>query len=248
MCSKSFNNILGEVENLNEQIKYFEEVTLPELEKQGKNSSRESVSKYLFVVGSGGKNHTSNYFLNRSRSNISSHAFTDNLITTLSSQVKKLYNLGAKNFVIMSLYPLGCNPRSLAAQPQKKGCNKSLNDAAMDFNYYLKSLVKRLKPEMPGSNFVIVNAYKIIEDIIKNPTSRGFTDTTQPCCEPSKEEKGNWILCKKGGSTCEDRNKHVYFDDLHSTEAVNVALATAGYSSEFASEVYPFNIWELAQI
>lgn len=56
------------------------------------------------------------------------------------------------------------------------------------------------------------------------------------------------ISCKKGGSTCEDRNKQVYFDGFHLTEAVNVVLATKAFSSNLTNEVYPFSISKLAQI
>lgn len=73
---------------MNEQIRLFEEVTLPNLE----NSSRESLSKYLFVIGSGGNDYTLNYILNISRSNVSVEAFTDILIATLSSQIKVIFS------------------------------------------------------------------------------------------------------------------------------------------------------------
>ncbi|KAL8110924.1 GDSL esterase/lipase At1g29670-like isoform X2 [Apium graveolens] len=244
-------SIVGEVMSLNEQIKKFEEVTLPELESQLESSSTDSLSKYLFVVGSGGNDYTLNYFFTKSQANLSVQAFTANLTTTLSTQLKKLYTLGARKFVVMSLYPLGCSPGSIgaSAQAQKKGCNQYLNQAAHFFNTNLRSLVNDIRPQMPGSNLVVVNAYKIVRDIIKNPASKGFTDATQPCCRvPSLEEGGNGISCKRGGSTCEDRSKHVYFDGLHPTEAVNVVLATKAFASNSTNEVFPFNIRELAQI
>lgn len=56
------------------------------------------------------------------------------------------------------------------------------------------------------------------------------------------------ILCKKGGSTCEDRNKQVYFDGFHVTEAVNVVLATKAFSPNLTTDAYPFSISKLAQI
>lgn len=74
--------------SLNEQIKKFEEVTLPELESQLESSSTESLSKYLFVVGSGGNDYTLNYFFNKSPANLSVQAFTANLTSTLSTQLK----------------------------------------------------------------------------------------------------------------------------------------------------------------
>ena len=144
------------------------------------------------------------------------------------------------------------------------------------FNTNLRLLINDCKTEMPGSDLVIVNAYNIVQDIIRNPALEGknihssppliyiinsaegkfcclfclgFTDTRQPCCQVlSLKEGGNGISCKTGGSTCEDRSKHVYFDGLHPTEAVNVVLAAKAFGSSSPSEVYPFNISKLAQI
>lgn len=77
----------------------------------------------------------------------------------------------------------------------------------------------------------------------------GFTNTTQPCCEvPSRAQGGTGISCRRGGSTCPDRNKFVYFDGLHPTEAVNVILGRKAYGSIFTREVYPFNVFTLARI
>ncbi|KAK1371865.1 GDSL-like Lipase/Acylhydrolase superfamily protein [Heracleum sosnowskyi] len=239
------NSSAGGVLSLNEQIKKFEEVTLPEFEKQGKNSSRESLSKYLFVVGSGEKDYIFNYFMNRSKSKPSVKAFTDNLIANLSSQLKKLHSLGAQKFVVMGLYPMGCSPRNLVVEEpgQERVCDKSLNNAALTFNYNLKTLVRRIKPEMSGSNLVMVNAYKIIEEILIDPASQGFTQIRYSCCEVvSKEDHGNGISCEKEEDTCDDRKEHVYYDGQHPTEAVNVALGAASYRFVDVAQVYPFKV------
>ncbi|XP_017256069.2 GDSL esterase/lipase At1g29670 [Daucus carota subsp. sativus] len=244
-------SMAGEVMSLSKQIKKFEEVTLPELENQLKSSSNESLSKYLFVIGAGGNDYTLNYFLNFPKVNLTVRAFTANLTSGLFTQLKKLYSLGARKFVLMSLYPLGCSPGTISAspRPQSMGCNKFLNLAAYMFNTNLRLLINDCKTEMPGSDLVIVNAYNIVRDIIRNPALEGFTDTRQPCCQVlSLKEGGNGISCKTGGSTCEDRSKHVYFDGMHPSEAANVALVTEGFSSQLVSYVYPFNIGELVQI
>lgn len=70
----------------------------------------------------------------------------------------------------------------------------------------------------------------------------------QPCCQLMSTGVEDGILCKKGGSTCEDRNKQVYFDGFHVTEAVNVVLATKAFSSNLTTDAYPFSISKLAQI
>lgn len=73
---------------MNKQIENFQNVTIPELEKQLGDKSGKSVANYLFVVGSGGNDYTFNYFLSKDSSNVSLEAFTTKLTSTLSYQLK----------------------------------------------------------------------------------------------------------------------------------------------------------------
>ncbi|KAF5467646.1 hypothetical protein F2P56_011878 [Juglans regia] len=245
--------IQGQVINLNQQIRNFEKVTLPELEAQVGCTSGVVLPNYLFIVGTGGNDYSFNYFLRKSKSNVSLQAFTANLTASLSQQLKKLYNLGARKFVLMSVNPIGCSPMAMAMvmtnrRTRSNGCVQGVNRAAHLFNTYLKSLVDDSKQLMPGSTFVFVNSYKIIRDIIKNPISKGFKDTSRPCCEvASLSEGGNGVLCKRGGKACAERSSHVFFDGLHPTEAVNIQIASKAYESDLKTEVYPTNIKSLAK-
>ncbi|XP_071724810.1 GDSL esterase/lipase At1g29670-like [Rutidosis leptorrhynchoides] len=241
-------SLAGDVYSLSEQLRNFEEVTLPDLEAQVNLSSEELLQKYLFVIGSGGNDYTLNYFLNRQQNvNVTLEDFTANLTISLSSQIKKLYSLGARKFVLMSLNPLGCSP-SVLTGPQRS-CVPELNTAAELFNSYLKSLVDNLRPQMPGAKLVFVNQYKIIMDIIKHPLSKGFNDTSNACCKvKSREEGGTGVLCERRGSVCADRRRHVFFDGLHPTEAVNVFIARKAFASILMSEVYPYNVYQLTKL
>ncbi|KAF2282847.1 hypothetical protein GH714_043183 [Hevea brasiliensis] len=183
--------LAGGVINLNQQIRNFEEITLPGLEIE-----------------------------------------------------MKLYNLGGRKFVLMSVNPIGCYPMVKAIQRASNGsCNQDLNRAARLFNAHLKSLVNDIKPKLPGSYLVFVNSYKIIADIIKNPVSKGFEDTSNACCEVGSE---GGTLCKRDGKICEERSSHVFFDGLHPTEAVNILIATKAFNSIDKTEIYPMNIKQLA--
>ncbi|KAL3574269.1 hypothetical protein D5086_024882, partial [Populus alba] len=226
----------GNVISLNQQIRNFEEVTLPVLEAEMGFQRRELLPKYLFVVGAGGNDYSFNYFLRKSNANVSLEAFTANLTRKLSGQLQKLYSLGGRKFALMAVNPIGCSPMVMANRRTRNGCIQGLNKAAHLFNAHLKSLVDVSKQHMPGSDVVFVNSYKMIRDIIKNPVSRGFKDTNSACCEVmSLNEGGNGILCKKEGQACEDRNIHVFFDGLHPTEAVNIQIATKAYNSNLKS-------------
>ncbi|KAA0061248.1 GDSL esterase/lipase [Cucumis melo var. makuwa] len=244
-------SIAGNVTSLNKQIKNFEEVTLPELRRlMGRRNGRKKGSlleNYLFVVGSGGNDYSFNYFLTNSDPQLTLPIFTANLTATFSTQLKKLYSLGARKMVVISVNPLGCSP--MVRANNKGECIEILNQAAQLFNLNLKTLVDDIKPQIPLSNIVFLNSYNIINDIISQPASQGFIEAAMPCCEvPSLSEGGNGILCKKGGKTCPNRTNHVFFDGLHPTEAVNVIIASKAYASQLQTEVYPTNVLHLANL
>ncbi|BFG41058.1 hypothetical protein CerSpe_273320 [Prunus speciosa] len=61
-------SVAGNVINLSQQIRDFEEETLPELEAELGCKSSESLPSYLFVVGVGGNDYMFNYFARNSHS------------------------------------------------------------------------------------------------------------------------------------------------------------------------------------
>ncbi|KAH9757992.1 Lipase GDSL domain-containing protein [Citrus sinensis] len=243
-------SFLGHVYSLTEQINKFEEVTLPELEAELGCNSTHLLSKYLFVVGVGGNDYTFNYFRpSLNGSTILDQGFASNLTNSLSQHLKKLYSLGGRKFVLMSLYPIGCIPMVKSFKPKQKFCLRELNLGVRQFNTQLKSMADAIKEQMPGSNIVIVNQYKIIMDIIKDPSSKGFKDAKRACCDLIPlSEGGNGVSCRKGGNVCGDRNAYVYFDGLHPTEAVNVHITNKAFSSYLKNEVYPINVSQLAKL
>lgn len=93
----------------------------------------------------------------------------DNLI------LQRLYDLGARKFVVMSLYPNGCSPmvRARIPIPMPTDCVQPINLPLRLYNNNLRSLVDEMKQKMPGSKLVYVNVYKIIRDIIRTPTQHG---------------------------------------------------------------------------
>ncbi|CAN6543773.1 unnamed protein product [Malus baccata var. baccata] len=218
--------------SLSQQIRDFEEVTLPELEAQLACNSSQSLPRYLFVVGVGGNDYMFNYFLKRSYLQIDLQTFTATLIASLAQKLKKLYILGGRKFVVMSINPLGYSP--VVNRPNYIGSPQALNQAAHLYNTQLRTLLDALKSDMPDFSFALVNTYNIITNIIQNPKSTG----------------GNGVLCERGGETCENRNRTtiVFFDGLHPTEALNVQIATKAYTSTHEFHVYPINVKQLAQL
>ncbi|XP_030488300.2 GDSL esterase/lipase At1g71250 isoform X2 [Cannabis sativa] len=180
-----------------------------------------------------------------------------------TGSIAKLYRLGGRKFVLMSINPIGCSPmvrtmvqhstptqnRNRNQNQNQNRCIQGLNIAAQLFNNHLKSLVDTMKPQMPGSALLYVNSYKIIRDIIRNPFQKGFKEASKPCCKVATlSEGGNGVLCKREGSVCGNRSNHVFFDGLHPTEAVNIQIANKAFASTLPTEVYPINIQQLLQL
>ncbi|KAJ6764001.1 hypothetical protein OIU79_024527 [Salix purpurea] len=207
----------GNAISLNQQLRNFEEVTLPDLEAQMGFRRRELLPEFLFVVGTGGNDYSFNYFLRQSTANASLEVFTANLTKILSGRLQKLYRLGGRKFVLMAVNPIGCSPMVMASRPGKPWLHSSVEQGSSPL---------QCSPEVLG---------------------RWFKDTTSSCCEVMALNRGgNGVLCKKEGKACEDRNSHVFFDGLHPTEAVNIQIATKAYNSNLASEVYPINVKQLS--
>ncbi|MCD7470267.1 hypothetical protein HAX54_009991 [Datura stramonium] len=243
--------VSGEVMSMNEQIRNLENVTLPELEKQLGCQRNEALSNYLFVVGTGGNDFSLNYFLNFPQNNVTLSGFISKLLTGLSQQLQRLYELGGRKFVVTSLYPNGCSPMVRARVPipvPASICIHIVNIPLGLYNTNLRRLLDSMMQKMPDSKFVFIDVFNIINAIIRTPSQYGFDNTKDPCCEVTTiKEGGNETLCKKGGQACPNRNKFVWFDGLHPTEAVNIVLANKAFSSDLKYEVYPTNVKTLIE-
>ncbi|KAJ8431431.1 hypothetical protein Cgig2_014924 [Carnegiea gigantea] len=230
--------------SLNQQIKNFEAATLPELKALlGQPKPARALDGYLFLIAAGNNDFGLSYFLQNSSSRPSLPVFVANLTSTYATQLQRLYNVGARKFILLAVYPLGCSPVTKQISNSLQ-CVQAANVAVQFFNTKLITMVDDLKQKLAGSEIIVVNTYKIISDIIKDPIATGFRNTTGPCCE-LKETLGVRASCKEGGKVCAERNKYVYFDGQHYTEAVNDVIASKAFFSDSSTDVYPFNLQRL---
>ena len=88
--------------------------------------------------------------------------------------MQTLYDLGARKMLLVSVYPVGCNPVLLQFL-NKTTCVDELNSAVMGFREQLLRVVKR-KAElgMPLAKFSVLNSAKILLDVINNPQPTGI--------------------------------------------------------------------------
>ncbi|CAN6456880.1 unnamed protein product [Victoria cruziana] len=224
---------------LSHQVENFLNVTLPELEAELDDTSYfMSHAIFMFVIG--GNDYDYICFLS-SDGSCDLQELSSILIGNYTTQLEKLYDAGARKFVLYNIQPIGCNP---AFTLQNDGqCVKEYNDAVVTFNNRLNASLDDFSEEMPGSMFVYVDSYNIISQVIDEPASFGIEVINASCCYVSGE-----YLCEEYGSTCSDRSIYLYYDRVHPTEVVYNYLSTRAYLSELSSEVRPFNVKTLANI
>ncbi|CAN6441413.1 unnamed protein product [Victoria cruziana] len=229
------------VSGLKSQITQFENKTLPELESLFNDTTEFAsyISGSIFVVHTGANDYEQRCFLSTLIQQCDVPMFTGYLLNYLTQQLERLYDLGARKFVVFSIMPIGCSPMSRDGADE---CVEEYNEAALLFNTQFNTSVENITSGMPGSSLVFANSYGLLMDIIADPSSFGFKVDNASCCTTEM------MLCVEGSTPCSDRREYVYFDSVHPTESVYLLMATRAYESELPNQVYPFNVKQLANL
>ncbi|KAK9061847.1 hypothetical protein SSX86_019031 [Deinandra increscens subsp. villosa] len=212
------------------QINYFN-ITRKQIDKLlGASKAREHVmKKAIFSITIGSNDFLNNYLLPvlsiGTRVSETPDAFVDDLISHLRSQLTRLYQLDARKFIIGNVGPIGCIPYQRTINQLKENeCVALPNELALRYNAKLKDLVAELNDNLPGATFVHANVYDLVMELITNYDKYGFTTSSKACCGNGGQYAGI-IPCGPTSSLCEDRDKHVFWDPYHPSEAANVLIA-----------------------
>ncbi|KAM7260850.1 hypothetical protein ACFE04_026325 [Oxalis oulophora] len=215
--ASSFSGILPntssptrKVWSLDKQIDYFEK-TIDNLKSQFKCTKgfHNHMSKSLFVISSG--NNDFGFSLDVVYSykwHNKLPSFAKHVVRKLSKQLKRLYKLGARKFLINKVTPMGCTP---FVAKQSHACNEMRNELVSYYNARLRHELPRLQSKHQGFQYTLGDIYKVMMDAIQKPNVYGFTNTLDSCC----------FHCEPKDPFCNDRNACVYFDIAHITEAMH---------------------------
>ncbi|KAL1561104.1 GDSL esterase/lipase EXL3-like [Salvia divinorum] len=173
-------------------------------------------SLYLLVAGSDDLANT--YFtigIRRKQYDIAS--YTDFMVSSASSFIEELYDLGARRIAVFGAPPIGCLPaqRTLAGGLARM-CSEEENQAARLFNNKLPPALSSLAKGLSQSRLVYINIYDPLLDLILHPQKHGFEVSDKGCCGTGNIEVV--ILCNKLSGTCSDDSKYIFWDSYHPTE------------------------------
>ncbi|KAG7993793.1 hypothetical protein I3843_01G023700 [Carya illinoinensis] len=165
-----FVNRLG----MDVQIDYFN-ITRKQFDKLlGPSKARDYImKKSIFSVTIGANDFLNNYLLPvlsiGARISQTPDAFIDDMLSHLSTQLTRLYQLDARKFVIGNVGPIGCIPyQKTINQLKEDECVELPNKLALQYNARLKDLLAQLNENLPGALFVHANVYDLVLDLITN--------------------------------------------------------------------------------
>ncbi|XP_051140489.1 GDSL esterase/lipase At2g23540 [Andrographis paniculata] len=212
------------------QVDYFN-ITRKQIDKLlGPSKAKEYINKRsIFSITIGSNDFLNNYLLPvvsmGARITQTPNAFVDDLISHLRGQLTRLYRLDARKFVVGNVGPIGCIPyQKTINQLSETECVALPNKLALQYNARLQDLVKELNENLPGATFVHANVYDLVMELITNYDKYGFVSASKACCGNGGQFAGI-IPCGPTSSMCTDRDKHVFWDPYHPSEAANLIIA-----------------------
>lgn len=187
------------------------------------------MNKSIFSVTIGSNDFLNNYFLPLvsagTRISDSPDAFVDTMVDHIKIHLTRLYQLDARKFVVANVGPIGCIPYQKSInQLQENECVDLPNKLAREYNAKLKDLLADLRKNLPGSTIIYANVYDLVMELITNYKQYGFNTASTACCGNGGRYAGI-IPCTPASSLCKDRDKHIFWDAYHPSQAANVLIA-----------------------
>ncbi|KAK4484815.1 hypothetical protein RD792_007412 [Penstemon davidsonii] len=178
----------------------------------GSAATQEHLSKSIFpvVIGS---NDIINYFKSEKSS---TQQYVALMVSTFKDQLKRLYGLGARKFIIVGTAAIGCAPKQRYRNMTNE-CNNEVNYWSKKYNDGVIQMLQELKSELKEFNYSFFDIYNIFIDFIQNPATYGFNETKGACCGLGRLRAQ--IPCTPLSRYCSNRSGHLFWDIYHPTEA-----------------------------
>ncbi|XP_062023010.1 esterase-like isoform X2 [Rosa rugosa] len=206
----------------------------------------EYFSKALYTFDIGQNDLGEGFFGNMTIQEV--NASVPDIITGFSTNIKKIYDLGARSLWIHNTGPIGCLPYIVAnfpsAEKDEIGCAKAYNEVAQHFNHELKQAIVQLRKDLPLAAFTYVDVYSVKYSLFKEPEKYGFELPLVACCGSGGKYNYNAtagcgaIITVNGSQilvgSCKNPSIRVNWDGIHYTEAaakfVFDKISTGAYS------------------
>jgi phospholipase/lecithinase/hemolysin len=140
-------------------------------------------------------------------------------VGNVDSAIGSLAAEGAKNFLILTVPDLGATPDAIAGGSLVQLAASTL---AAEFDSALMSSVDAIA-SADSLNLSTLDTYALLDEIVANPSSYGFTNVTTPCLTGAVDYSGGTVCAP----TLAAQNQYLFWDELHPTAAGHAIVADA---------------------
>lgn len=226
----------GNTITLTKQIEYFADTKSKMAASSGGGSQGSSpsvdelLSKSLFLISDGGNDMFA--FLQQNRSASEAPSFYADLLSNYTRHLRALHGLGARRFGIVDVPPLGCVPSVRVTSPDGASrCVDGANALARGFNDALRALLSNLTASgaLPGARYSVGSSYNVVSHFTAHPAAAGFREVASACCGGGRLNAQTG--CTPNATYCSDRNRYLFWDGVHGTQATSRKGAVAIFSA-----------------
>ncbi|KAJ3706724.1 hypothetical protein LUZ61_010429 [Rhynchospora tenuis] len=236
----------GERFSMDSQIQNFGRI-LEELSSVLENRTEDYIGRSLFFVSMGSNDYINNFLLPISKTArlYAPESYAELLIHEYRRQLKELYDLGGRKFLIGGVGPLGCIPNQIGNSPNASDtCVESTNILVLQFNTNLKVMLDDLNRSLRGSYFLFWDVYSKSMEIITDYLRYGFKYPLTACCGAGRS-KGQIICLPVLPLECQNRDDYIFWDPYHPTARFNSIAAEVAYNGTLQPS-FPRNAMQLA--
>ncbi|KAL9248704.1 GDSL esterase/lipase-like protein, partial [Drosera capensis] len=228
------------------QIANFEQTLDQMTASLGAAGVSQALASCLFFVGMGSNDYLNNYLMPNypTRNQYNAQQYANLLVQQYRVDLLRLYNLGARKFIIGGLGLMGCIP-SILAQSMTSSCSQQVNDLVTPFNANVKTMLNNLNAELPGAHFIYLDIENMFRDILTRPAAYGFSNINTGCCGLGRNR--GQVTCLPFETPCSNRDQYVFWDAFHPTAKVNIIMGRRAFNGDL-SVAYPMNIQQLANL
>ncbi|GMY31211.1 GDSL esterase/lipase At5g55050-like [Fagus crenata] len=229
---------------LTKQVDYYTTVFEDLKQQLGSSGAQNLLSKSLTAIVIGSNDILGYFDSSDLRKQNTPQQFVDLMAATLKAQMKRIYNSGARKFVIAGTGAIGCCP-SERNKNKTEECNEEVNHWSVKYNEGLKSMLQGLKSELKDIKYSYFDTYSVLLSFIQNPTAYGFAEVKSACCGLGNLNAK--VACLPIAKYCSNRRDHVFWDLYHPTEAAHRILVDDIFDGS-SQYTFPMNVRQLIAV
>ncbi|MFI3291271.1 MAG: SGNH/GDSL hydrolase family protein [Opitutales bacterium] len=137
----------------------------------------------------------------------------------MKKNLELLIERDAKNIVVLNLPNIGATPRYNKNAEENSMTKEQATEYSQSFNKVLKEAIRELRVKYQDVNFMEVDIYALLNDILANPKQYDINNITDPMIDSLNAAKTDKSLSSNPAD-------YLFYDDVHLTTAGHKLIAT----------------------